>query len=204
MPSHPLATRGRPAAPDRPVPPFGHGFSVIQPPAGYPFVLHPGYNPREPSPGPYPKPCLTSANLRQSLARRHMRLSAGALAANAPAAPARWPLTHQGAQPRSQNARIEDFTSLESELVVLIDEADGLLGPAMISFLTQRRQGYIALSPTPFPHSIVLVGIRQVRVYALMQDERRTVSWSGRRGGSRPRSDRGAWNKASCAGALKA
>jgi hypothetical protein len=64
-------------------------------------------------------------------------------------------------------------------LVVLIDEADGLVGPAMVSFLTQLRQGYIARSETPFPHSVALIGMRALRDYVVSQDERRTVAWLG-------------------------
>ena len=64
-------------------------------------------------------------------------------------------------------------------LVLLIDEADGLVGPAMVSFLTQLRQGYIDRSRVPFPASVVLVGQRQVRDYVLSAEDRRTISWLG-------------------------
>jgi hypothetical protein len=64
-------------------------------------------------------------------------------------------------------------------LVVLFDEADGLVGSAMVSFLTQLRQGYVARSELPFPASVVLVGQRQVRDYALREEDRRAVAWLG-------------------------
>lgn len=64
-------------------------------------------------------------------------------------------------------------------LVLLLDEADGLVGPAMVSFLTQLRDGYLARSRTPFPASIVLIGQRQVRDYTVADDERTAVSWLG-------------------------
>lgn len=64
-------------------------------------------------------------------------------------------------------------------LVLLLDEADGLVGPAMVSFLTQLRQGYIDRSQAPFPSSVVLVGQRQVRDYALATADRKAVSWLG-------------------------
>ncbi|HSO00630.1 MAG TPA: ATP-binding protein [Candidatus Nanopelagicales bacterium] len=64
-------------------------------------------------------------------------------------------------------------------LVVLFDEADALMGEAMVSFLTQLRQGYIDRSDTPFPASVVLIGQRQVRDYALRQEDRRAVAWLG-------------------------
>lgn len=64
-------------------------------------------------------------------------------------------------------------------LVVMIDEADGLVGEAMVSFLTQLRAGYISRHKLPFPHSVALVGMRQVRDYTLTTDDRRAVSWLG-------------------------
>ncbi|MCA9686645.1 MAG: AAA-like domain-containing protein, partial [Myxococcales bacterium] len=67
----------------------------------------------------------------------------------------------------------------EHPLVLLLDEVDGLVGPAMVSFLTQLREGYIARSQTPFPISVVLVGQRQVRDYVLDQADRRTLAWLG-------------------------
>jgi len=64
-------------------------------------------------------------------------------------------------------------------LVLLLDEADGLVGEAMVSFLTQLRHGYIERSRAPFPASVVLVGQRQVRDYALKNEDRRTLTWLG-------------------------
>jgi hypothetical protein len=64
-------------------------------------------------------------------------------------------------------------------LVVVFDEADGLVGEAMVSFLTQLRQGYLDRSRTPFPASVVLIGQRQVRDYALTLEDRRAVAWLG-------------------------
>ena len=64
-------------------------------------------------------------------------------------------------------------------LVVLFDEADRLVGPVMVSFLTQLRRGYIDRRTTPFPRSVALVGMRQVRDYVLTQDERGALQWLG-------------------------
>ncbi len=64
-------------------------------------------------------------------------------------------------------------------LIVLIDEADGLVGETMVSFLTQLRRGYMDRSSVPFPHSVVLIGMRQVRDYVVSEEERRAVSWLG-------------------------
>ena len=63
--------------------------------------------------------------------------------------------------------------------VILFDEADGLVGDAMVSFLTQLREGYIGRRHHPFPSSIALIGMRQVRDYALTEENRRALSWLG-------------------------
>ncbi len=67
----------------------------------------------------------------------------------------------------------------ERPLVVLIDEADGLIGETVVSFLTQLRQGYLDRRVMPFPHSVALIGRRQVRDYVLTQKDRQAVSWLG-------------------------
>lgn len=64
-------------------------------------------------------------------------------------------------------------------LVVFFDEADCLVGQAMVSFLTQLRDGYLARRKTPFPQSIVLVGQRNVRDYVTSQEDRIAVGWLG-------------------------
>jgi hypothetical protein len=68
---------------------------------------------------------------------------------------------------------------VDRPLVVLIDEADGLVGRAMVSFLTQLRSGYLARRRSPFPHSIALIGRRTVRDYVLTQKERVPLRWLG-------------------------
>ncbi|TMQ03184.1 MAG: ATP-binding protein [Deltaproteobacteria bacterium] len=81
------------------------------------------------------------------------------------------------------NALLEYLARLcaldERPVVLLLDEADGLVGPAMVSVLTQLRAGYIARSEAPFPASVALVGQRQVRDYVLSADDRRALSWLG-------------------------
>ena len=64
-------------------------------------------------------------------------------------------------------------------LVLFLDEADGLVGRAMVSFLTQLRALYVARSQQPAPHALVLMGQRAIRDYALSEEERRTTSWLG-------------------------
>lgn len=85
---------------------------------------------------------------------------------------------------RNPATALLNYLSLLSQLdprplVVLFDEADGLVGPAMVSFLTQLRHGYIERSQAPFAASVALVGQRQVRDYALTAEERRAVTWLG-------------------------
>jgi hypothetical protein len=64
-------------------------------------------------------------------------------------------------------------------LVLLLDEADGLVGPAMVSVLTQLRHAYIERSQAPYPSSVVLVGQRQVRDYVVGTEDRTALSWLG-------------------------
>lgn len=64
-------------------------------------------------------------------------------------------------------------------MVLLCDEADGLVGEAMVSFLTQLRHGYIERSRVPFPASVVLVGQRQVRDFTLRSEHRDALAWLG-------------------------
>ena len=50
-------------------------------------------------------------------------------------------------------------------LVVFFDEADCLAGDVLISFLRQLRDGYVNRGDIPFPSSIALVGMLDVRDY---------------------------------------
>ena len=50
-------------------------------------------------------------------------------------------------------------------LVVFFDEADCLVGDVLISFLRQLRDGYVNRARVPFPASIALVGMLDVRDY---------------------------------------
>jgi hypothetical protein len=64
-------------------------------------------------------------------------------------------------------------------LVVFFDEVDCLVGQSMVSFLTQLREGYLDREDTPFPHSVALVGQRNVRDYVLTQEDRLALHWLG-------------------------
>jgi hypothetical protein len=67
----------------------------------------------------------------------------------------------------------------ERPWIILFDEADCLVGETMVSFLTQLRDGYIDRQDAPFPASVVLIGQRKVRDYALREEDRRTLAWLG-------------------------
>ncbi len=54
---------------------------------------------------------------------------------------------------------------LDRPLVLLLDETDCLSGDGLISFLRQLRDGYVGRSETPFPSSVALVGMRNIRDY---------------------------------------
>ena len=55
--------------------------------------------------------------------------------------------------------------AVNKPLVVLFDEADCLSGPTLISFLRQLRDGYVNRDMAPFPVSVALVGMRNIRDY---------------------------------------
>jgi AAA-like domain/PD-(D/E)XK nuclease superfamily len=64
---------------------------------------------------------------------------------------------------------------LPKPLVLFIDEADALIGDSLLSLLRQLRSGY-ALRPTGFPHSIALIGLRDIRDYRIYsENEKRFV-----------------------------
>jgi hypothetical protein len=65
----------------------------------------------------------------------------------------------------------------DQPLVLLLEKADGLVGPAMVSFLTQLRAGYLDRSREPFPSSVALIGLRPVWDYTLAEAQERAVSW---------------------------
>jgi hypothetical protein len=51
-------------------------------------------------------------------------------------------------------------------LVILLDEVDAIPGEVLISVLRQLRDGYTS-RPAPFPQSVALVGLRDVRDYKI-------------------------------------
>ena len=64
------------------------------------------------------------------------------------------------------NVALTDLSRcLDKPLVLLFDEIDGLENGTLISFLRQLRDGYVNRRRVPFPHSIALVGMRDIRDY---------------------------------------
>ncbi|MDR1519424.1 MAG: ATP-binding protein, partial [Planctomycetota bacterium] len=53
--------------------------------------------------------------------------------------------------------------ALDKPLVIFFDEADCLSGQPLITFLRQLRDGYVNRDAAPFPWSIALVGMRDIR-----------------------------------------
>jgi len=84
---------------------------------------------------------------------------------------------------RPGSAIVNYITHLSAQdsrpFVLLIDEADGLVGQAMVSFLAQLRDGYLARKEIPFPSCIALVGQRTVRDDVLTAEDRRATTWLG-------------------------
>jgi type II secretory pathway predicted ATPase ExeA len=51
-----------------------------------------------------------------------------------------------------------------------IDEADALIGDSLLSLLRQVRSGY-ANRPEGFPHSLALIGLRDIQDYRIFSDD---------------------------------
>ncbi len=56
-------------------------------------------------------------------------------------------------------------SELDKPFILFIDEIDGLQNGTLITFLRQLRDGYVNRPEIPFPHSIALVGMRNIRDY---------------------------------------
>ncbi|MCB0546119.1 MAG: ATP-binding protein [Phaeodactylibacter sp.] len=74
-------------------------------------------------------------------------------------------------------AALTDFClELDKPLIIFFDEIDALQDSTLISFLRQLRNGYITRSHIPFPHSIALVGMRNIRDYkSKIREDRDTL-----------------------------
>jgi hypothetical protein len=66
--------------------------------------------------------------------------------------------------------------ALDKPLIIFFDEADCLSGQVLISFLRQLRDGYVYRGDTPFPWSISLIGMRDIRDFkAQIRPEEQTL-----------------------------
>jgi hypothetical protein len=65
---------------------------------------------------------------------------------------------------------------LDKPLILLLDEADCLSEDALLSFLRQLRNGYVNRSIMPFPTTVALVGMRNIRDYKVkIRDNKETL-----------------------------
>ncbi|HRI69264.1 MAG TPA: ATP-binding protein [Polyangium sp.] len=78
--------------------------------------------------------------------------------------PPPWPSKEPGARIRAALRAWAE--ACPRPLVVFIDEIDALEGPVLMSVLRQLRDGY-ADRPGRFPHSLAVIGMRNVRDYKL-------------------------------------
>ncbi|MDR2198778.1 MAG: hypothetical protein LBR53_04880 [Deltaproteobacteria bacterium] len=56
---------------------------------------------------------------------------------------------------------------LDKNLVLFFDEVDALFGDALLSFLSQLRDGFVDRDLSHFPRSIALIGLRNMRNHKL-------------------------------------
>ena len=73
-------------------------------------------------------------------------------------------------RPPSPGLDVKAFLALlaeksEKPLVVFFDEVDCLSDDTLVTFLRQLRDGYVTRKTSPFPASIALVGMRDIRDY---------------------------------------
>jgi len=79
--------------------------------------------------------------------------------------------------PSCSEASIDGFSNfltnwcleLPKPLVIFMDEVDALIGDGLLSVLRQLRSGY-AKRPKAFPHSMCLIGLRDIRDYRIYSD----------------------------------
>ncbi len=76
-----------------------------------------------------------------------------------------------------------DFLSSWSKIsskptILFIDEIDSLVGDTLISVLRQLRTGYME-RPNSFPHSICLIGVRDVKDYKIFSEEQQSMVIGG-------------------------
>jgi hypothetical protein len=55
----------------------------------------------------------------------------------------------------------------DKPIVLLLDEVDALIGDTLVSLLRQLRTGYIQRPGLPFPQTVILCGVRDIRDYRI-------------------------------------
>ena len=66
--------------------------------------------------------------------------------------------------------------SIDVPLVLLLDEADVVTGPALISLLRQLRAGFMDRGICKFPTSVALIGMRDLRDYLVQSKDGRHIN----------------------------
>jgi hypothetical protein len=65
--------------------------------------------------------------------------------------------------------------ALSVPLVLLLDEADGVAGAALVSLLRQLREGFMDRGVGRFPTSVALIGMRDLRDYVALSKDGRSI-----------------------------
>jgi hypothetical protein len=94
-----------------------------------------------------------------------------------PAFRAAWPESVYPAANTLVNETLTQFSAaLDKPLILFFDEADCLSGQVLISFLRQLRNGYVNRDTAPFPWSVSLIGMRDIRDFkAQVRPDRDTL-----------------------------
>jgi hypothetical protein len=106
-----------------------------------------------------------------------LRLSVLRATFTVPAFSAAWP----DSVPASASTRVGETlmrmcSALDKPLILFFDEADCLSGQVLISFLRQLRDGYVNRARSPFPWSVSLIGMRDIRDFkAQVRPDRDTL-----------------------------
>jgi len=96
-------------------------------------------------------------------------------AAWAPPAPDPWLALEPGGRLR-RYLEVWSAQVAPAPAVLLIDEADTVSGPALVSLLRQLRAGFMDRGPGRFPSSVALVGMRDLRDYLTIEKGGATVN----------------------------
>ncbi|MDR1241743.1 MAG: ATP-binding protein, partial [Deltaproteobacteria bacterium] len=93
-----------------------------------------------------------------------LRLSVQRAKSSVPALSAAWPdAVFPSASTLIGETLLRLCAALDKPLILFFDEADCLSGQVLISFLRQLRDGYVNRDTAPFPWSISLIGMRDIR-----------------------------------------